>query len=236
MTTAVAYDTNSLALPSISPTIVSEVCAPALLLGVRLRWKQNSGDPEPLRQRMQDMLDRVEERLRDAGLAQSDVSDVVLALVAFLDESIIRSDWEHKSEWRASPLQWNRIGRDDAGEEFFSRLTTMRAERTVRTDVLQIYFLCLTLGFKGRYALSPEHEWESLRSQVGAQLRRLDVRESAPLAPHGRAGEELAEVVKEIPLWVFAVAGVAVAFALYLTLTVVIASKLGAVQQLLVAR
>ena len=73
-------------------------------------------------------------------------------------------------------------------------------------------------------------------SQVGAQLRRLDVRESAPLAPHGRAGEELAEVVKEIPLWVFAVAGVAVAFALYLTLTVVIASKLGAVQQLLVAR
>src|SRR5688572_12594425 len=121
---------------------------------------------------MQDMLDRVEERLRDAGLAQSDVSDVVLALVAFLDESIIRSDWEHKTEWRASPLQYDRFGRDDAGEEFFSRLTTMRAERTVRTDVLQIYFLCLTLGFKGRYALAPEHEWESLRSQVGAQLRR----------------------------------------------------------------
>ena len=101
MTTAVAFDT--LSLPSISPTIVSEVCAPALLLGVRLRWKQNSGDPGPLRQRMQEMLDRIEDRLRDAGLAQSDISDVVFALVAFLDESIISSDWEHTSEWRANP-------------------------------------------------------------------------------------------------------------------------------------
>ena len=236
MTTAVAFDTLSLSLPSISPTIVSEVCAPALLLSVRLRWKQNSGDPEPLRQRMQDMLDRIEERLRDAGLAASDISDVVFALVAFLDESIIRSEWEHKTEWRASPLQFDRFGRDDAGEEFFTRLTALRAERTVRADVLQIYFLCLTLGFKGKYALLAEREWESLRAQVGAQLRRLDGREGAALAPHGRAGEELAEVVKEIPLWVFAVAGAAFAFAIYLTLTVLIASKLGAVQQLLLAR
>ena len=39
--------------------------------------------------------------------------------------------------------------------------------------------------------------------------------------------------MKEIPLWVFAVAGAAVAFALYLTLTVLIASRLAAVQQLL---
>ena len=235
MTTAVAFDTLSLSLPSVSPTIVSEVCAPALLLGVRLRWQQNSGDPEPLRQRMHDMLDRIEERLRDTGLAPSDISDVVFALVAFLDESIIRSEWEHKTEWRASPLQFDRFGRDDAGEEFFTRLTALRAERTVRADVLQIYFLCLTLGFKGKYALLAEHEWESLRAQVGAQLRRLDGHEGAPLAPHGRAGEELAEVVKEIPLWVFAVAGAAIAFALYLTLTVLIASKLGAVQQLLAA-
>ena len=231
MTTAVAFDTLSLSLPSISPTIVSEVCAPALLLGVRLRWKQNSGESEPLRQRMQDMLDRIEERLRDAGLAQSDISDVVFALVAFLDESIIRSEWQHKTEWRASPLQFDRFGRDDAGEEFFTRLTAIRAERTVRADVLQIYFLCLTLGFKGKYALLAKNEWESLRAQVGAQLRRLDGREG--VAPLGRAGEELAEVVKEIPLWVFVVAGAAVAFAFYLTLAVLIASKLGAVQQLL---
>lgn len=234
MTAAVASETPStLSLPSISPTIVSEVCAPALLLGVRLRWKQHSGDADALSQRMEEMLDRIEGRLRDAGLAQSDVADVVFALVAFLDESIVRSEWEHKNEWRSSPMQFKRFGRDDAGEEFFARLAALRAERSVRADVLQIYYLCLTLGFKGRYALLPEREWEALRADVGAQLRRLDGRERTPLAPHARAGEELAEVMKEIPLWVFAVAGAAAAFALYLTLTVLIASKLAAVQQLL---
>jgi type VI secretion system protein ImpK len=231
VTTAVAAET--LSLPSISPTIVSEVCAPALLLGVRLRWTQNSGEADAVSRRMEEMLDRIEERLRDAGLAQSDVADVVFALVAFLDESIVRSEWEHRIEWRSSPMQFKRFGRDDAGEEFFTRLTAIRSERSVRADVLQIYYLCLTLGFKGRYALLPEREWDALRSDVGAQLRRFDGREHAPLAPHGRAGEELADVVKEIPLWVFAVAGAAVAFAIYLTLTVLIASRLAAVQQLL---
>jgi type VI secretion system protein ImpK len=182
---------------------------------------------------MEEMLDRIEERLRDAGLAQSDVADVVFALVAFLDESIVRSEWEHRTEWRSSPMQYKRFGRDDAGEEFFARLAALRAERSVRADVLQLYYVCLTLGFKGRYALLPERDLEALRADVGAQLRRLDGRERAPLAPHARAGEELAEVMKQIPLWVFAVAGATVAFALYLALTVLIASKLAAVQQLL---
>jgi type VI secretion system protein ImpK len=231
VTTAVASD--PLSIPSISPTIVSEVCAPALLLGVRLRWQQTSGDSDALTHRIEEMLERIEERLRVAGLAQSDVLDVVFALVAFLDESVVCSEWEYKSEWRSSPMQFRRFGRDDAGEEFFARLNSIRGERIVRTDVLLIYYLCLTLGFKGRYALLPEREWEGLRMDVGAQLRRIEGRERLPLAPHGRAGEELAQVVKQIPLWVFAVAGAVVAFGLYATLTLVIASKLGAMQQLL---
>lgn len=231
MTTAVASEPIS--IPNISPTIVSEVCAPALILGVRLRWQQTSDDSDELTQRMDDMLDRIEERLRASGLSQSDVGDIVFALVAFLDESVVCSDWKYKSDWRSSPMQFRRFGRDDAGEEFFARLTSVRGERNVRTDVLQVYYLCLALGFKGRYALFPDREWNALRTDVGAQLRRLDGREHPPLAPNGRAGEELAQVVKQIPLWVFAVAGAVVAFGLYATLTLVIASKLGAIQQLL---
>jgi type VI secretion system protein ImpK len=231
VTTAVASD--SLSIPNLSPKIVSETCAPALLLGVRLRWQQTSGDSEALAQRIDDMLDRIEERLRAAGLAQSDVADVVFALVAFLDESVVCSEWEYKSEWRSSPMQFRRFGREDAGEEFFARLSAIRGERAVRADVLQVYYLCLTLGFKGRYALLPDRDLEALRGDVGAQLRRLDGRERPALAPHGRASEELAQVVKQIPLWVFAVAGATLAFCLYATLTLVITSKLGAMQQLL---
>jgi type VI secretion system protein ImpK len=231
VTTAVASD--PLSIPSLSPTIVSEVCAPALLLGVRLRWQQTSGDSDALTHRIEEMLDRIEERLRAAGLAQSDVADVVFALVAFLDESVVCSEWEYKTEWRSSPMQFKRFGRDDAGEEFFARLRAVRGERVVRADVLQIYYLCLVLGFKGRYALLPERELEALRGDVGGQLRRLEGRERSPLAPHGRTGDELAQVVKQIPFWVFAVAGAALAFGLYATLTLAIASKLGTVQQLL---
>jgi type VI secretion system protein ImpK len=231
VTTAVASDPIS--IPNISPTIVSEVCAPALILGVRLRYHETQGDSHELERRADEILDRIEERLRVSGLSHSDVSDVVFALVAFLDESVVSSDWEFKADWLVNPLQFRRFGREDAGEEFFTRLTAIRGERTVRADVLQVYYLCLALGFKGRYALMPDRELDALRTDVGSQLRRLERREYSPLAPHGRAGEELAQVVKQIPIWVFAVAGVAMAFCLYATLTLVIASKLGAVQRLL---
>jgi type VI secretion system protein ImpK len=231
VTTAVASDPIS--IPSISPTIVSEVCAPAFILGVRLRWHDTQGDSRELERRADEILDRIEERLRASGLSHSDIADVVFALVAFVDESVVCSDWEYKADWLVNPLQFRRFGREDAGEEFFARLTTIRGERAVRADVLPIYYLCLALGFKGRYALLPDREWDALRTDVGGQLRRIERREQSPLSPHGRAGEELAQVVKQIPLWVFAVAGVAVAFCLYATLTLVIASKLGAVQRLL---
>jgi type VI secretion system protein ImpK len=179
------------------------------------------------------LLTRTEAGVRGLGLTDADAADVMFALIATLDESIMLSPWPGRSEWVARPMQFEFFHRYDAGEEFFARLGRLRQERVLRVDVLHVYFFCLALGFRGWYQVRPRAEWQALVEAVAAQLRRGDPAGRPPLAPHGMAREEIAEAVREIPVWVVVVAAVAAAFALYLALTALVAVRVGAVEALL---
>ncbi len=212
---------------------LAEACAPVLLFSVQLRGAQDLGDVDAARGRVRTLLARTEAGVRGLGLADADATDVMFALVATLDESIMRSPWPGRSEWVARPMQFERFGRYDGGEEFFARLDRLRQERVLRADVLHVYFFCLALGFRGWYQVRPHAEWRALVEAVAAQLRRGDPAGRPPLAPHGTAREEIAEAVREVPVWVVVVVAVATATALYLVLTALVAVRVGAVERLL---
>jgi type VI secretion system protein ImpK len=217
------------------PATVSEICAPALLLGVQLRSATAFGDPQMLRRRMTELLDRTDEQLREARVVSPDLSNIVFALAAFLDESIGQSSWDHRTEWVAAPLCFERFNRFDGGEEFFVRLQALTSTQPPPPDVLQIYFLCLTLGFKGRYLLRSNEEWYSLVADVGALVRNTNPSRQAAtsLSPRGLPGEAIAEAVKEIPMWVFAVAGAGLALVTYFALTLMINWRAASLEHLI---
>jgi type VI secretion system protein ImpK len=213
--------------------IVSEICASALLLGVQLRSSRDFGEPAALRRRTKELLDHTEEALRAARVAEADVRDIIFALVSFLDESVSLSPWSQKGTWLSRPMQLERFDRYDAGEEFFVTLDALRHERAVRTNVLEIYFLCLTLGFKGKYQLLPDEEWQELVTRVGAELRRDGAHDATALSPHGLPSDTLTDAVKEMPAWVFAAAVAATALVIYVVLAVLISWRAGRVDDLL---
>src|SRR5215475_6723830 len=215
------------------PATVSEICAPALLLGVQLRSATAFGDPQMLRRRMTDLLDRTDEQLREARVVSPDLPNIVFALTAFLDEAIGQSSWDYRGEWVAAPLCFERFNRFDAGEEFFVRLQALQSTRPVPHDVLQIYFLCLTLGFKGRYLLRSNEEWYALVAEIGALVRTTSNQAPASLSPRGLPGEVIAQVVKEIPMWVFAVAAAGLALVTYFVLTLMINWRAGSLEHLI---
>ena len=230
MTTAIATPPTGVPIPAGSTP--GEICTPVLLLGAELRSSDEFGDHDTLRRRVHALLEQVQAQLRATGMAESEVQDVMFALVAFVDESVVRSTWDHKSQWLANPLQFVRFKRYDAGEEFFARLDRLRAERAPNVDVLEIYWLCLTLDFKGRYQLEPEDRWQALVDEVGAQLRRLDGG-AAPTPLRAHTAEYLAEAAKEMPVWVLAVVLATLAFFLYAVLSLVLNDRLGDLTTLL---
>jgi type VI secretion system protein ImpK len=75
------------------------------------------------------------------------------ALVYWVDEILINSTWRHASEWREHILEWDYYRERLGGEKFYEKAA--EAERLAGTDALETYYLCVALGFRGRYGYSP---------------------------------------------------------------------------------
>ena len=104
------------------------------------------------------------------------------AFVAFMDESVLGSGQAMFSNWSSRPLQEEIFGDHTAGEAFFRTLEGLleRANDAETTDVLEVYQLCLLLGFRGRYRENPL-ELERFREAVDRRIERA--RGAQPLAP-----------------------------------------------------
>jgi type VI secretion system protein ImpK len=117
--------------------------------------------------------------------------------VAFIDEQILKSSWHGRSEWMNQPLQLIFYREFAAGENFFARMRALLNEGG-RESALQVYFLCLALGFRGAYGVSGDSgALETFTSAAQQQLlRRLPspAKISPNALPRDRARAEKAGV------------------------------------------
>ncbi|MCV4615579.1 DotU family type IV/VI secretion system protein, partial [Escherichia coli] len=58
-----------------------------------------------------------------------------------------------KIEWEKNPLQLEYFGEQLAGNKFFEKLESMLSQIEVTQDAVEVYYYCMLLGFKGRYAV-----------------------------------------------------------------------------------
>ena len=156
-----------------------------LVFAMQLREAPFLGDPDELRRRAVDLIERSARAARRDGAVLEDVRDAEFAIVALIDEAVLSSNWEGKERWAAAPLQLERYERFDAGEVFFDKLETLR-RRSDAAQVVEVYYLCLALGFRGRYQFLPQEELRSLIEDVQAELLGRRERDGVPLSPHGR--------------------------------------------------
>jgi type VI secretion system protein ImpK len=113
------------------------------------------GENPPLQEVRGELLTLLSEAEQRAS-SREQASDFALAkyaLVYWTDEILINSTWSHALEWRDHILEWEYFRERLAGEEFFEK--ARQAEGLTRTDALEVYFLCVALGFQGKYAINP---------------------------------------------------------------------------------
>jgi type VI secretion system protein ImpK len=96
------------------------------------------------------------------------------ALVAWIDESLINASWAHRDWWVGNTLEWEHFSSMDRAEMFFkvaklARGDSLKAQETEalpvrlrniahdrrRPDALEVFYVCVVLGFRGLYALEP---------------------------------------------------------------------------------
>jgi type VI secretion system protein ImpK len=150
------------------------VCAEVLALAVQLPVAANLPPAAELRQRLITTLDGIVSKGRAAGIPDAELAEARYALTAFLDEQILKSSWPGRAEWMNQPLQLLLYREYTAGENFFARLRAL-LQRGTPSPALQIYYLCMVLGFRGQYGISGDigslsSFSEHARQQLGRAL------------------------------------------------------------------
>lgn len=87
-------------------------------------------------------------RCREAGIADTEIAEARYALVAFIDDRVLKSGWTGREAWMSNPLQLQFFREYTAGENFFGRMRAILHRREA-LFALEVYYLCIALGFAG---------------------------------------------------------------------------------------
>lgn len=105
---------------------------------------------------------------RALGHDDNDLREARFAVCAWIDEAILTSSWPGAAEWRKNQLQREFFGTTNAGVEFFERLEALPPKKQ---DLIELYGLCLALGFRGRFF--PEDQRKALDALKDENLRKI---------------------------------------------------------------
>lgn len=128
----------------------------AFTIIVRLSSLQQAANVQDFRASIRAALKAAMEQAKALGYSSEINQLAFFAVVALLDESVLRLQAPSFAEWSQRPVQEEMFGHNRAGEVFFENLRGLlaRQDSAETADGLEIYSLCMLLGFRGQYALS----------------------------------------------------------------------------------
>jgi type VI secretion system protein ImpK len=144
-------------------------------VAARLRaGRQQAADAASFRAHVKSLLSAADGEARGRGYDPNDVKLAIYAYAAFLDETVLNSAQALFAEWTRQPLQEEIFGEHMAGENFFRYLHDLlgRADSADLADLLEVYLLCLQLGFRGRYMNDPG-SLQGLMLSIQQKMQRI---------------------------------------------------------------
>jgi len=161
---------------------------------------------ETFLQRVEEYFQELEARALASGYTLEQYRDGQYALCAFLDESVLAAGESNiRRHIELYPLQYKYFGVHLAGEGFFERLETLRSDIKGNLDVLEVYHLCLALGFEGKFRLEHRDQLRYIANTLGQDLARYRP-VPAELSPSWRLPDQVGQLLRhEVPVWVYLV-------------------------------
>jgi type VI secretion system protein ImpK len=206
------------------------VCSDVLSLILQLRNSRDLPAPDILQRRVLGLFETMMQNGREARIPEQDMTDAKFALAAFADEVIYHSTWPGKTQWLSNPLQLQFFQLNTAGDGFFVNLDNLHGQRG-RAHVAQIYFLCLSLGFQGKYRLRQQEGLAAVVEGLGNYIA-LSEGGGDQLAPNAERKDGGGGAVRrELPFLAVALGFFVLALIVVLILRFIIGSNASAVAE-----
>lgn len=149
-----------------------------------------------------EFLDNFERSAKKLGVSADDIHASKYAFCAAVDEIILRSQFNIRVKWERRPLQLALFGDHLAGENFFVRLEELRARGTAHVQALEVFHMCLLLGFEGKYIIEGAEKLNYLTARLGDEIAHMKGKRTS-FAPHwARPDQIINKLRNDVPLWV----------------------------------
>lgn len=143
-------DSNITALMDMHNPLVS-AAENLLLLATQLRQQNQAPQFPKLYDATCDEITTFEDRATKADCNKTTINQARFLLCALIDEIILSSDWDIQSRWKQKNLV-NTFQKKMADESrFFQILEQAQEAPEDHIDLLELGYLCLSLGYQGTY-------------------------------------------------------------------------------------
>jgi len=173
------------------------------------------------RPKVESMFDDFERRAERYRFNHKIVSVSKFGLAAFVDEAVLTANSPIGHEWEKNPLQLKYFGEQLAGNKFFDKLESMLSQIEVTQDAVEIYYYCMLLGFKGKYAVYEQEKLLATMQKTANELVKVGKIKPVDLSPNWVANDQPKPPEKRgMPVWakVGALGFMGLAFIVYLVM------------------
>ena len=178
---------------------------PLLDVVPQLRATLQHPDPARLRDSLALAIRTFEARAQAAGVRPEHIIAARYALCTLLDEAAAATPWGGSGTWSSHSLLVMFHNEAWGGEKFFQLLSKLAQDPAANRDLLALMYVCLALGFKGRYQVldNGKATLEALREKLAGMLRQQQGEYERALSPQWQgAGPARKTLFTALPLWI----------------------------------
>jgi type VI secretion system protein ImpK len=171
----------------------------------QLRGTTSHPDVDTLRLQVEQEVKAFEVAARAAGADIEEVSTARYVLCTLIDETVLGTPWGNESIWNEQTLLAKFYREAWGGEKFFNILNHLEQEPARYIDLLELLYLCLLMGFEGKYKVQEQgsSKLQTIQENLFYIIRDNRGEIERELSPHWRGVEDRRNpLVRYVPLWV----------------------------------
>ncbi|MDH5408061.1 MAG: type IVB secretion system protein IcmH/DotU [Gammaproteobacteria bacterium] len=183
--------------------------AASMLIAVFEKTRSSVSHPDVsgLHQRLVNEIKLFETRARESGIKPEIVLSARYVLCTVLDEAVLNTPWGTESAWTQRTLLSLFHNETAGGEKFFLILDRMRHMPAENIEILELMYLCLSLGFEGKYRVihRGKEMLEQTREELFNIIRNYRGEFERALSPSWQGlGNVKKSLAQYVPMWVVA--------------------------------
>lgn len=202
-----SFQRHSYNLPShstVKANRLTDLAANLLSLVSQLRDTVSHHDIAGLRSNVVREVKYFEDTALQWGIGIDAVVTARYLLCTLVDETVLSTPWGSQSQWGEQTLLSIFHKETWGGEKFFRILSHLRQQPTEHIDLLELIYLCLALGFQGKFRVEErgQSQLENERDELYRTIRTIRGNFERDLSLHWRGlTDRRNPLIRYVPLW-----------------------------------